>query len=200
MGEGNNNLGQVAGFWIDGDGKSRGFIATPALDPVNQSVAGVYTFSTAVVVDVPIFIDPLVAVGYDYKIGAGDPFFKSVSLPVGIGDNRYLITVGDQSFEVGGNQIFDFTAHGFVTGVDAFQVSGIEPSAMLDPADATAFVTRLTFVGSGNFTGSQTALTFDYVAGVPEPGAAMLMLAGIAGLAGFTRRRMRRSVTPRGTS
>ena len=198
IGEGNNNLGQVVGLWNDATDSSHGFIATPAIDPVDQSVAGVYTFSTAVVADIPIFIDPLVAVGYDYKIGSGNPLFKSVSLPVGIGDNRYLITVGDQSFEVGGNEIFDFTTHGFAAGVAAFTVTGIEAAALLDPADATAFVTRLTFVGSGNFTGSQTALTFDYVPGIPEPGAALLMLAGLAGLAWFVRRRKSPPGRPKG--
>lgn len=37
-------------------------------------------------------------------------------------------------------------------GVNAFSVAGIETSAGLDPNNAAAFVTGLTFVGSGPFS------------------------------------------------
>jgi hypothetical protein len=179
-----NEAGQVVGSWYSpGDPVTHGFVASPALDPVAPSQAGVFTFSTPVFADVPIFIDPLVAVGYEYAVGAGNPNFKTVSLPVGIGDGRYSITVGGSSFEIGANEIFDFTAHGFQGGVGAFTVTGIEPQALLDPGDASAFVTRLTFVGDGVFTGTQRALTLDYVPGVPEPGTALAMVAGLALLA-----------------
>jgi hypothetical protein len=190
--QGINNHGQVAGYWFAGDDDTQhGFFATPAIDPIT-SAEGAYTFSTAVVADVPIFIDPLVAVGYAYRTGAGDPLFKTVSLPIGIGDNRFTITVGGLSFEVLGSEIFDFTAHGFAGGVAEFTVTGIEPDALLDPADATAFVTRLTFAASGMFTGSQTALTLDYTPAVPEPSASALMLGGLAGVMVFSRRRQAR--------
>lgn len=183
IGEGMNNLGQVAGFWSDATGNSHGFVATPAVDPVDTSVGGVYTFSTAVVADVPIFIDPLVAVGYRYRIGSGNPLFKTVSLPLGIGDNRFVITVNAMSFDVAGDEIFDFTMHGFAAGVSDFTVTGIEPQSQLDPLSPTAFVTRLSFAGDGMFTGSQTALTADYTPAVPEPGRPALTLAGLAALA-----------------
>jgi uncharacterized membrane protein len=195
VGEGINNLGQVVGFYTDPElgGQSPGFISSPAVLPGAPGAdPHVYTFSTTVVADAPIFIDPLVAVGYSYKTGAGDPRFKTVSLPAGIGDNQYEIVVLGQHFFVAGNEIFDFTAHGFAGGVDEFTVLGIEPEAQLDPASGSAFVTRLTFAGSGSFTGTQTAITADYIAPVPEAGRALMLgsgLAGLAGLRGLARRR-----------
>jgi uncharacterized membrane protein len=192
IGEGINNLGQVVGFYADPElgGQSPGFISSPAVLP---GAAGpdphVYTFSTTVVSDTPIFIDPLVAVGFTYKTGAGDPRFKTVSLPAGIGDNQYEIVVLGQHFFVAGNEIFDFAAHGFAGGVEEFTVLGIEPEAQLDPASGSAFVTRLTFAGSGMFTGTQTAITADYTAPVPEPGRALMLAAGMAALLGLARRR-----------
>jgi hypothetical protein len=190
IGEGLNNLGQVVGFLTDPatGAQSPGFIASPAVLPTGTgSDPHVYTFSTTVVADVPIFIDPLVAVGYTYAVGAGNPLFKTVSLPAGVGDNLYEIVVGDQHFTVSGNQIFDFTTHGYTGGVAAFTVLGIEPEAQLEPTSSSAFVTRLTFAGSGAFTGTQTALTVDYTAPVPEAGSVWLMFAGLAGLLAHRR-------------
>lgn len=71
------------------------------------------------------YIDPVVAVGYDYAIGLGDPNFQSALLPVGIGDglnhifghdslNEMVLLVHDL---VGGS-VFDFG----IGGVDWFRV------------------------------------------------------------------------------
>ena len=43
-------------------------------------------------------------------------------------------------------------------GVSSYIVTGISAVDNLDPANATAFVTGLTFVSSGSFTGTQTPL------------------------------------------
>jgi hypothetical protein len=42
---------------------------------------------------VTVNIDPDVAIGYEYELGAGDPLFKTVELPVAIGDGKYDIYV-----------------------------------------------------------------------------------------------------------
>lgn len=185
---GMNDLGQAVGAWSNPDGtEQQGFIATPVALPEAGGPPGVFSFSVEVRADQPVFIDPLVAVGYDYAVGAGDPLFKTVSLPVGIGDGRYTLSVGGQTLEVGGNQIIDFTALGFAQGVAGFRVTGIETAAMLDPTDASAFVTRLTFVADGRFTGTQTAPSVE-VPAVPEPASAALWLLGLAGLAAWRQR------------
>jgi PEP-CTERM motif len=139
------------------------------------------------------YIDPAVAVGYDYVIGAGNPSFQSVVLPTGIGDGLYDIfgLNGDGSamllvHDWAGGSTFDFGANG-LTG---FRVGGIEVSAGLDPSDTTAFVTGLTFTGAGLFTGTQTPITVDITA-VPEPETYALFLAGLAALGAATRRRAR---------
>lgn len=139
---------------------------------------GVFRFDIGVVKGERIFIDPEVAIGYDYQIGVGDPLFKSVSLPA-IGDglfDLYLFNGTEYSFAsvlaAGTEYIFSGL------GVDRFRVLGVEPSAGLDPTDTTAFVTALTFAGDGRFTGTQTPLTQDVLA-VPEPETYALLFAGL---------------------
>lgn len=183
--EGMNNSGQVVGFAMDGDGMSYAFLATPASLPVIAE-SGKYTFNVDVVAGVPIFIDPIVAIGYDYAIGAGDPRIGQVRLPNNIGDNLYLVILPDgSSFTLNGGDLFDFTTHGFVDGIDRFSVHGIETSAQLDPNDTGAFNTQLVFLGSGSFTGTMQAITQN----VPEPFSLGLFGLGLAGLAMARKRR-----------
>lgn len=158
VGEGINNAGQVAGLWFDAANVSHGFMATPATMPTGTTAGGAFTFSIAVVPDVPIFIDPKVAVGYDYKTGKKDPNIAAVQLPIGIGDSLYLLKVDGKKFVVAGGDWFDFRAHGFRKGVDSFRVGCIEASAALDPANPQAFPTGLKFVAAGQFTGTQKPL------------------------------------------
>jgi hypothetical protein len=103
------------------------------------------------------FIDPPVAVGYDYATGQGDPNFKSVLLPE-VGDNvfdLYLWNGSEYRYHVSVGAGFNYT---FPPGVDRFRVLGIEIGAGLDPNNATAFITGLTFVSSGQFTGTMTPI------------------------------------------
>ena len=169
-------------------------IALPTLTPVPTTsglLAGpVYAFNVGNVGPNQVtFIDPVVATGFSYATGAGDPNFKSVQVPSSVGDGLYEVWVWDGS---GWQQVasdlaagigFDFTAHGFAAGVDRFQIRGIEASAGVNAFDVTGFVTGLTFVADGSFTGTMQAITAD----VPEPGTWALWLAG-AGLL-LTRRR-----------
>lgn len=153
---------------------------------------GSFEFNFEVQPDMVYYIDPVVAIGYDYAIGAGDPNFRSVALPSDIGDGLYDLWLwnGSDWWLVAsdwlGGATFDFG----LVGVDRFRVTGIEAGAGLDPADGTAFVTAVSFTGAGRFTGTQTPITLD-VQDVPEPPAVALVLAALAALA-----LRRRAITP----
>ena len=99
-----------------------------------------------------IFIDPVVAIGYDYIVNSG-PNFQSVLLPTGIGDDQYdlhVFNTGANAFVDSGVDIAGGIAHNFgLGGVDRFRILGIETNAGLDPNDPLAFVTGLTFSGTG---------------------------------------------------
>ena len=160
FGESINNAGQVAGLFRTGGGTvTHGFIATPAAMPTGTTSGGAYTFSVAVIPNFPIFIDPPVAVGYDYAIGKGNPMIAAVRLPIGIGDNFYRVKSRGLKVTVAGGELLDFRAHGFPGGVSDFTVSCIEVEAMLDPANPQAFPTELTFMSAGMFTGTMKPLT-----------------------------------------
>lgn len=162
VGEAINNAGQVSGLYTDGaTGATRGFIATPVSLPTGTTSGGAYVFSVQVVPDVPIFIDPAVAVGYDYRIGKKNPRIATVRLPIGVGDSWYKVVVEGRRFIVAGGDLFDFRANGFRKGVEKFRVDCIEVAALLDPADPQAFPTELTFMEAGLFTGTQKPITRD---------------------------------------
>jgi hypothetical protein len=157
-----------------------GNIALPQVD----GVTGVYHFNVDTAgPDSITFIDPAIAVGYVYDIGAGDPNFASVILP----------DVGDGIFDLGflsthvtldaGVQYF-FPAG----GVAEFKVTGIEASARLDPADTLAFITGITFVTDGSFTGTMTPI-IERVSAVSEPSSVLTLVSALVGLGvGMTRR------------
>lgn len=153
-----NNAGQVSGLYQVG-GATHGFIATPVALPTGTTSGGAYTFSVAVIPNFPIFIDPPVAVGYDYAIGRGDPRFATLRLPIGIGDSLYRVKVQGRKFTLAGGELLDFRLVGFPDGVTGFRVSCIETGAMLDPANPEAFPTEVTFVAAGMFTGTMKPIT-----------------------------------------
>ena len=158
VGEGLDNAGRVTGGYRDAAGIGHGFIFTPASLPTGTTAGGAYTFFVSVIPNVMIFIDPAVSLGFDYEIGTGDPKFASVQLPIGIGDSLYTLIVHGQAFALAGGDTFDFAAHGFANGVAQFRVADIEASAGLDPSNAAAFPTGLTFTTAGTFTGTMTPL------------------------------------------
>lgn len=139
-----------------------------------------FQFQVAVEEGRQIFIDPLVAIGYDYQIGAGNPNFKTVLLPTGIGDGWYELYMWDNGAwvklaDIEGGQLYDFGD----TGVDRFRVMGIETSAGLSPDNPSAFITGLQFAGTGVFTGTMTAVSVE----VPEPASLALAVLALALLA-----------------
>jgi hypothetical protein len=192
---GNANLQAIARVYAD-------FTPTQAGGPVvNLPVVlanGSYQFNMTVQAGQTYYIDPEVAVGYDYATGDGDfePNFLSVDLPDDIGDGLYDIAVRDifgqwvtVAHDWRGTDIFNFGPD----GVNRFRVTGIETRAGLNPASTTAFITGLTFAGNGMFTGTQTPITVT-LSDVPEPPT--LALAALAFLACVGRFRQSRSVQP----
>ena len=158
----------------------------PDVNP-NDNLGAVYQFSIQNVGPNSVtFIDPFVAIGYDYAIGAGDPNFASVILP-SVGDDIFDLVVGGIHNAVLAGQQF-FFGQG---GVSAFSVRDIEVGAALDPGNVNAFITGLTFVTAGSFTGTMTPIVqFVPQATVPLPGTITLVALGLAGL-GFSRRKQK---------
>ena len=117
-----------------------------------------FYFINDIVAGQTYFVDPQWPVsGSNYAIGPGDPNFKSVLLPEA-GDNifdLYLWNGSEYKYHVSVASGFSYT---FPTGVDRFRVLGIEASAGLDPNNVTASITGLTFVSSGQFTGTMTPI------------------------------------------
>jgi hypothetical protein len=140
--------------------------------------SGVFHFNMSVSAGVTTYIDPEIATGYIYAIGAGNPDFASVTLPTlphQTGPYEIEWNGGlDTAFRSGGS-VLDFTGG----GVSSFEVTGIDVANDLSPTNPTALVTTLTFEGTGMFTGTMTPLTVN----VPEPATWAMMLIGFAGLA-----------------
>ncbi len=143
------------------------------------------------------FIDPLVATGFIYTIGATDPDFKSVDPVTAVGNGIYILSVYngtsfvvvDSALDAG--QTFDFTQNGFPGGVSEFEITGIDSGAGLDPTNITAFVTGLTFVSAGSFTGTMQPIVEDVPVAqdVPEPVSIVLFGSGLFGFGLLRRRR-----------
>ncbi len=173
--------------------------ALPGQTPLNPLlpvvVNGAFTFNFNVNIPAQrVFIDPVVAVGYDYVVRSGQRV-TSVQFTSLLNDpNGYQILASDGTVLATGvmqNDIFTF-ANG---GVSAFSVRGIEASAGLNPLDTTAFVTGLTFdcTAACTIDMTQTPVTFDTGVGPnPNPNAvplpSTLVLLALGGLAMMRKR------------
>ena len=127
------------------------------------------------------YVDPAFASGYAYT--SDDNNFRSVLIPAALpgGDHSFLLSFGGQSYALEAGTAFDFTSV-VAGGVDAFTITGIDPSAQLDPADPLAFVTGLGFMAAGLADVHMSPLQ-----PVPEP--ASVALLGGGGLVSLVIRR-----------
>ena len=132
-------------------------------------------------VDSPLWLDPLVAVGYDYEVVAG-PNIAGVQLPDGFGDDMYDVLVFDENLgqfvpvgSIGAFETLDLLPATGGLGASLVRVLGIEPEAGVDPEDPEGFPTGLLFVDGG----AAFAVAMMPIA-IPEPASAVLaMLAAI---------------------
>jgi len=172
------------------EGRSRTFVnfnlgrlTTPVYVPVITS-DGAYQFDIAVKTGQRYAIDPAITAGFRYATGTGNPNIATVLLPDLQGSDPYTISWDnglDMAHLLGGD-VFNFLLTDPL-GVSAFTVTGIDPTAGVDPSSGTAFVTSLTFVGDGSFTGTMTP-----IANVQEPWSLALLGTGLAGAALIRRR------------
>ena len=166
----------------------QGSVYLPSLD--TSGATPVYRFNgVPVQAGRTVLIDPLVALGFDYAIGANDPFFESVTLPTGVGDNLFDLWLWDgAAWNDTGLDLVGGQQHVFgLGGVDRFRILGIEPQAGVDPYAAGNFTTGVSFVADGSFNGTMTPL----VAQIPEPRSVGLVLLAV-GLLAASRRQARR--------
>ncbi len=165
----------------DSQGNAGVKIPTVTIDVSGNKV---FSFDFAVLEGMTYQIDPQVAVGYDYEVGATDPGFKSVTLP-DIGDGEYeLVLFRSNTPYRTGVKIHASDEFSFVDrlkwfgvgaqGLKKFRIIGIERSANVDPNSATAFVTGVSFVADGRFTGTQKPIAVEITQDSDQDGVADL--------------------------
>lgn len=176
-------------------------INMPTVHPVSTTSGQVsplvYNFNVGSVGKSSVtYIDPVVATGFIYTVGATDPYFASVDPITDVGSGSYLLSVWNAttlSYDLvdstlAADSTFNFLTNGYTKGVSKFEITGINPNVGLDPTDISAFITGLTFVGGGHFTGTMEAIQ---ASATPLPASWILMATGILGLGFLARRRSR---------
>jgi len=149
---------------------------------------GGFSFTFTPTEGAPTFIDPLLALGYDYQITAGNNAITEAIFPLlaGDADGYTIYALGDLGTILGtvlGGQSFTFAAP-----VQGFTLGGIDAGASVVATDPTAFVTGLTFANTNVVTVTQVANPTLTAGAVPESGSWAMMIAGFA-LAGAAVRR-----------
>lgn len=131
-----------------------------------------FVFNFPVQPNRPFFIDPPVAVGYNYTV-AGGPLFASVIAPT-LSDTSYDLYFSTDSCATYGQFVgnlspsvpFDFTSP-----QSCFSIQDIDVAMNLDPTDPLAFVTGIFFDSAGfvNVTQTPIVVNTDPTSSVPGP-------------------------------
>lgn len=109
-----------------------------------------------------VWIDPVVAVGYDYVVYSGH-LMTSVTVPTGYGDDVFDLYLWDGTAWYDSNtDLYGGYTHTFATPLDRMSIRGIEAYEMLDPTDPTVFVTGLTFSTAGTVVMIMDPITENY--------------------------------------
>lgn len=146
-----------------------------------------FNFNFNIVLNQQIFIDPLIAVGYEYRVTSG-PNILTALFPTIAGDTDGYLVYSLGHILLGTatpGTVFDFGPN----GVDGFRLEDIDIGAGLDPTDTQAFVTGLTFVNAGQVSMTQNPITFNTDTGgnVPEPSTLFLLGAALLAWQGVRR-------------
>lgn len=162
--------------------------ANPLLPTTINPDTGAFEFAPFVIgdefpLDQFLFIDPVVAIGYEYAISGG-PSFTEILLPL-LGDaDGYgieLLINGNWTLV---DQVADGGSYTFAEAVNGFRVVDIDPALALNPDSPVAFVTGIKVNEAGTIVLSMTPIT----AAVPEPATWALVFSGLV-LTALSRRR-----------
>lgn len=144
-----------------------------------------YVFQFDTILGEMAYIDPEIAIGYDYIVNSGSNFM-SVLMPE-IGDNLFDLWLWNDLLNdyIDANIILSSGVEYFFEagGVDRFRVMGIEEEVLLDPYNSTGFITGLSFYDTGTVNMSQIVITknVDNIS-VPEPTTLILFGIGLVGM------------------
>jgi hypothetical protein len=159
-------------FFFGSNGQAPGSSPSNPLLPV--TVDDSFAFQFPVQPSIPVFIDPPVAIGYDYTV-TGGPLFTSVTAPTLPADNLFDLYFSADSCATYTSFVAQLTggvAYSFPTAQSCFGIRDIAMSANLDPSDPLAFVTGITFNQAGFVTVTQTPISADVPGPLPLLGAA----------------------------
>ncbi|MDJ0738252.1 MAG: choice-of-anchor L domain-containing protein [Gammaproteobacteria bacterium] len=186
----------LSSFFTQGPGNTPGSSEFNPLLPSNppDPLTGEFVIELpAAPAGTTLWVDPPVAVGYEYEAPVGN-FFDTVTAPslATVADlDGYLLTVGGVTIPILAGQVLDFFTE-FGVNPTSFLLEGIDPALMLDPTNPLAFPIGVSFVNATSAvdTVSVTPITDNGMNGgggggngtVPLPATLFLMFLGLAAI------------------